>query len=156
MTLRESRKTKGITQQEAALFLGIPLRTYCNYENDPKKQATIKYKYMLDAIRSYGHIDEEHGVLTVRQIQEACISVFEKYPITYCYLFGSYAKGNATPKSDVDLFIHTQVTGIQFFELIEALREKLQKKVDVLDQKQIANNFELANEILKDGIKIYG
>ena len=37
-----------------------------------------------------------------------------------------------------------------------SLREGLKKKVDVLDQKQIVNNFELVNEILKDGIKIYG
>ena len=71
-------------------------------------------------------------------------------------MFGSYAKGKAKPNSDIDLFINTRVSGIKFFELVEELREKLRKKVDVLDQKQIVNNFELANEILKDGIKIYG
>ena len=38
----------------------------------------------------------------------------------------------------------------------EELREELKKKVDVLDQKQLENNFQLANEILRDGIKIYG
>lgn len=71
-------------------------------------------------------------------------------------MFGSYAKGKATPKSDVDLLIYTNETGLKFFGLVEDLRNSLKKQVDVLDQKQIANNFELTNEILKDGIKIYG
>ena len=41
MTLRELRKNKGITQQEAANYVGVPLRTYSNYENDVKKQTSI-------------------------------------------------------------------------------------------------------------------
>ena len=156
MTLRELRKTKGITQQEAADFVGVPLRTYINYENDPQKQTSIKYKYMLESLRSYGYIDEENGILTIEQIREICTGVISSYPVEYCYLFGSYAKGKATDTSDVDLFINTNVTGIHFFGLVEELREGLKKKVDVLDQRQIAENFSLANEILKDGIKIYG
>lgn len=156
MILRELRKNKGITQQEAAKYVGVPLRTYCNYENDPKKQTSVKYKYILEELRSYGYVDEEHGILSIDEIKKGCISVLSSYPVEYCYLFGSYAKGKATSQSDIDLFVYTSLTGIEFFGLVEELREKLKKKVDVLDQKQIANNFELANEILKDGIKIYG
>ena len=156
MTLRELRKSKGITQQEAAKYVGIPLRTYCNYENDPQKQSSIKYKYMLEYLRSYGYVDEENGILTIEKIKEVYINVLSKYSVDYCYLFGSYAKGKATEESDIDLFIYTSVTGIEFFGLVEELREELKKKVDVLDQKQLENNFQLANEILGDGIKIYG
>ena len=111
---------------------------------------------MLEYLRSYGYVDEENGVLTLEKIKEVCINVLSKYRIDYCYLFGSYAKGKATGESDVDLLVCTSVTGIEFFGLVEELREKLKKKVDVLDQKQIENNFQLTNEILKDGIKIYG
>ena len=110
----------------------------------------------MEKLRTYGYVDEENGILTLDKITEGCISVLAKYPVDYCYLFGSYAKGKATPTSDVDLLIHTTVTGLQFFGLVEELREKLKKKVDVLDQKQIVDNFDLTNEILKDGIKIYG
>ena len=156
MTLRELRKIKGITQKEASKYLGVPLRTYVNYENDTKKQISIKYKYMLESLRSYGYVDEEHGILSIESIRNICVDVVSKHPVEYCYLFGSYAKGKATEKSDVDLLISTSLTGIEFFGLVEELREALKKKVDVLDQKQIANSFELTNEILKDGIKIYG
>lgn len=156
MTLKELRKSKGLTQKQAADFLGVPARTYFEYEKNPTKQITIKYKYMLEKLYEYGCVNEETGILTIDQIKEICVSVLSKYEVNYCYLFGSYAKGKATPTSDVDLFISTSVTGLKFFGLVEELRTSLNKKVDLLDQKQIANNFELTNEILKDGIKIYG
>ena len=76
--------------------------------------------------------------------------------MTQCYLFGSYAKGRATERSDVDLLVFTETTGLRFFELVEVLRESLKKKVDVLDQSQLKGNDVLVSEILKDGIKIYG
>lgn len=156
MTLRELRKNKGITQQEAADFIGVPLRTYSNYENDFKKQTSIKYKYMLEKLYAYGYVDEENGILTLEEIKKVCVSILSKYPVEYCYLFGSYAKGKAKPTSDVDLLIYTTISGLKFYGLVEELRENLKKKVDLLDQKQLINNFELINEILKDGIKIYG
>ncbi len=156
MTLRELRKIKGITQRTAAEFVGVPLRTYSNYETDPAKQTGIKYEYMMEKLRTYGYIDEENGILTVDEIKKVCIGIFKNYSIEYCYLFGSYAKGKATPTSDVDLLVCTTVSGLQFYGLLEELRESLKKKVDLLDQRQIADNFALTNEILKYGVKIYG
>ncbi len=156
MTLRELRINKSLTQKQAADFVGVPLRTYSNYENDIKKQSTIKYEYIMEKLRTYGYIDEEHGILTLDQIKSACTDVFTENSVEFCYLFGSYAKGTATNTSDVDLLISTDLSGLNFYELVENLRQSLNKKVDVLDQHQIANNFELTNEILKDGIKIYG
>ena len=74
----------------------------------------------------------------------------------YCYLFGSYAKGKASPVSDIDLLVSSGVTGLKFYELTEKLREKLHKKIDLLDVKQLSENTDLINEVLKDGIRIYG
>ena len=156
MTLRELRKNKGITQKEAADFVGVPLRTYSDYENNPKKQTSVKYKYMLEKIYTYGYLDEENGILTIEEIKNICTKILSKYSVDYCYLFGSYAKGKAIPSSDVDLLIGTTISGLKFYGLVEELREALKKKVDLLDQKQLKENFDLTNEILKDGIKIYG
>lgn len=46
--------------------------------------------------------------------------------------------------------------GLKFYGLVEEIRTALHKKVDVLDINQLKNNMELIQEILKDGIKIYG
>ena len=78
------------------------------------------------------------------------------FDIEYCYLFGSYAKRNATEKSDVDLLISTSASGMRFYDLVESIREGLKKKVDVLNSEQLNENPDLVNEILKDGVKIYG
>lgn len=154
--LKEKRLMKKMTQQEVADLVGISLRSYKSYENDSEKRNTIKYNYILEKLNAVNYIDEENGILELDDIVSKCSKVFERYEINYCYLFGSYAKGNATEKSDVDLLISSNVKGLKFYGLVEDIRDVLQKKVDVLDIEQLKNNIELTEEILKDGIKIYG
>ena len=156
MTPKDLRKQKRLTQAACAKYLGIPLRTYQNYETDASKVGSMKYAFILQKLEVYGFVDETHGILKKEQIKDICIAVFEKYEIEYCYLFGSYAKGKATENSDVDLLIATPISGMKFYDLVEALREALHKKVDVLNREQLNDNPELMHEILKDGIKIYG
>lgn len=156
MTLKELRKEKKLTQTECSEFLGIPLRTYKVYENDPAKIGSIKYTYMMDTLTGYGYIDEEHGVLAFDEIKNICESVLSKYDVKFCYLFGSYAKNIANEKSDVDLLISAGISGLKFYGLVEELRESLHKKVDLLSVDQLKDNFELLNEILASGVKIYG
>ena len=156
MTLKELRKEKGLTQAAAAKVVGVPMRTYVRYESDEKKKETIKYRYIVETLQKYGVIDEEHGLLTIEKIQELCAPLFEEYGVKYAYLFGSYAKGKATEKSDVDLLISMPVNGLAFYELVERLRGSLKKKIDLLDETQLENNTALVKEILQDGIKIYG
>ena len=156
MTLKEIRLSKKVTQSEAANILSISLRSYKEYENNIEKNKTLKYSYLCEKLSAYNVLDEEHGVLTINEISERVGQVLEKYEVNFCYLFGSYAKQKATPKSDVDLLIDTNVTGLNFYGLVEDLRVTLCKKIDLLKINQLENNLELLKEILKDGIKIYG
>ena len=156
MTLKELRSSKSLTQKAAAALCEIPLRTYVRYENNPDAEGSLKYQYLIQKINQYGFVDENHGVLNRDDIVRSCNLVFQNYPVEYCYLFGSYAKGIATETSDVDLLLRTDTTGIKFYGLVERLRETLKKNVDVLEVRQLTNNPELINEILRDGVKIYG
>lgn len=156
LTLKELRKSKNLTQAECADYLKMPLRTYQNYETDISKVNSMKYEFIIQKLEKHGFIDENHGILTINQIKDICADIFQDIDIDYCYLFGSYAKGKATEVSDVDLLISTSISGIKFYDLVEVLRESLKKKVDVLNKEQLINNPDLMNEILKDGVKIYG
>ena len=156
MSLKELRLSKKITQKQAAELCSVSLRSYKDYENNPKKEDSVKYKYLISVLERCLITDEDHGVLSVDEIKKKCAAVFSEYGVKYCYLFGSYAKGRAKENSDVDLLIASDVTGLRFFGLAESLREALNKRVDTLDLKQLENNPELMNEILQDGIKIYG
>ena len=154
--LKTLRIEKKMTQQQVADLVGISLRSYKAYENEPEKADTIKYKSIIDMLKKTNVIDEEHGILETEDIIKKCTNVFEKYDVNYCYLFGSYSKGKATAVSDVDLLISANLKGLKFYGLVEEIRTTLHKKVDVLDVNQLKDNIELMNEILKDGVKIYG
>lgn len=154
-TLKELRLSKKLTQQEAATFLGVSLRSYKEYENNEVKVGTLKYRSMVSELEKHVVLDEEHGILTMDEIKQGCKAVLDEYDVKYCILFGSYAKGKATEKSDVDLLVSTEIVGLKFFGIAERLRETLHKKVDLLDLRQLADNQALIDEILKDGIRVY-
>ena len=156
MKLKKLRLEKGLTQEKAAQILGVSRRTYVTYEKDESKIPPVKMEFFLHTLKKYGIIDETHGILTLETIKKICTGILKEYNVEYMYLFGSYAKGNATETSDVDLLVSMPVNGLAFYELIETLREKLRKKVDLLDIAQLNNNPKLVQEILKDGVKIYG
>ncbi len=154
--LKALRIEKKMTQQQVADLAGISLRSYKSYENEPKKADTIKYNYIVELLEKTNVIDEENGILEMEDIVEKCFKIFQKYDVNYCYLFGSYAKGKATAVSDVDLLISANIKGLKFYGLVEEIRTILHKKVDALHVNQLKDNIGLVDEILKDGVKIYG
>ena len=151
MNLKELRKSSGLTQPEAANLVGVPFRTYCRYEDDSHYVDTFKYNQFLKIIGDYS----KDRVLTIEEIKEAVGNIFARHPVDACYLFGSYAKGKATKDSDVDLMIVSSVEGIEYYELLGSLEEKLSKKVDLLRLETAIQNIKLMNEILKEGIRVY-
>jgi len=154
-SIKELRIEKNLTQQQVANLVGISLRSYKSYENDKLKEDSIKYNYIYDRLQEINPLDEEHGVLEIDYIKTKCMEVFKDYPVHYCILFGSYAKGKATETSDLDLLISSDVKGIKYYGMVEKLRNTLHKKIDALNLEQLKDNLELTNEILKDGIRIY-
>ena len=153
--LRKIRESLNISQVEAANLLKISRRTYQKYEslddlNDDK------LRYYVYRFKESTLIDEDNGILTIDFIKKTTAKVFEKHDIKSCFLFGSYAKGKAKETSDVDLMIDSEITGLDFYGLVEDLRENLHKRIDLLSLNSIKENAPLLAEILKDGIKIYG
>ncbi|SMC63687.1 hypothetical protein SAMN06296952_2059 [Oscillospiraceae bacterium] len=153
--IKDLRTRRKLTQQQVADLVGISVRSYKSYENDPSKVGSLKYNYILDKLNELYPVDEDHGILDHEYIVQRCTDVLSDYPVKYCILFGSYAKGEAKETSDVDLLVVSDVKGIKFYEMTERLRETLNKRVDVLDLNQLKDNLDLVNEILRDGIRIY-
>lgn len=159
LTLLETRNKYNISQIEASKIAKIPLRTYRRYETDNQYGDGIKREIIIARINNHFIIDEENGLLTIDEIKTKLTDLFDnEYSgmINYCYLFGSYSKGTAKENSDVDLYVSTSLTGLKFVGLIERVRETLNKKIDLIRDSEIENNFDLTFEIFKTGIKIYG
>jgi hypothetical protein len=110
---------------------------------------------IFKSISSYEKYSFDQGVLTIDEIKTAVSSVLEEKDVSFAYLFGSYAKGEANERSDVDLLISGSITGLDFFSLGGELERALHKRVDVIRLEDIASNAELIQEILKSGVRIY-
>ncbi len=96
-------------------------------------------------------------IISIKKIKDVSRKVFLQYPSIKCaYLFGSYAKEEATARSDVDILIACDPMGMAFYEIAPILEEALHKKIDLHTHRELLNNKFLVEEILCEGIKIYG
>ena len=148
------RIKKELTQEKASKLVGIPIRTYKDYENNPNRIGTIKYNYILDKLSEYGNVDKEHGVLDIYTIKRLIKRFFADYNIEYCYLFGSYAKEIPSSSSNINLFIYDKDNKIDKEKIESELESILKKDVEInlYDLKRHSNI--LMRDILSYGIKI--
>ena len=152
MELKELRKQLYLTQPEAAALLGIPFRTYCRYEDEDHYVGSFKYNQMLKVLSEKATLK----ILKIESIKEGVSNICSKYKVSSCYLFGSYAKNKARSDSDIDLMIVSELEGIEYYQLLGELENRFKKKIDLIRLETAIQNVKLMNEILKDGIKIYG
>lgn len=75
-------------------------------------------------------------------LQSAKADLWKKYPIESLALFGSYARGEATEQSDVDILVEFNGSiGWQFLTLAEELEQLLGMKVDLVSRKGIKPRY---------------
>lgn len=158
ISLKKFRESIGISSLEASNVCNVPLRTYQRYEQDDSYGNKLKRKAIFDVLKDKYEITEEKGILKLENLKSKVSEVLSKHKdeVKFCYLFGSYAKGYAKENSDIDLCISTSLTGLKFVGLSGELREELNKNIDLLRLSDVQSNADLLNEIMKDGIKIYG
>ena len=94
-------------------------------------------------------------VYTPQQIKTILQPVFADYNVKKAVLFGSYAKGLADKKSDVDILVDSGLKGLAFFGLLEDVVISLDKNVDLIDVTQVAKNSNIDTNINNTGIIIY-
>ena len=75
-------------------------------------------------------------MLTTEQIKKTVSEYFKDKPVKKVYLFGSYARGEATEESDVDLLLEIDDDApVTYFTLggyLADIRDKFNKKVDLV------------------------
>ena len=96
-------------------------------------------------------------MLSIEEIISYIIPVIKKYPIEKVILFGSYARGDASDTSDVDLVVESggKMRNSKIFTLGGELLVALPVRVDVYDILEIKESSPLYNSIREDGIVIY-
>ena len=94
-------------------------------------------------------------VYTIPELKTILSPVFAEHGVKRAVLFGSYAKGSATPCSDVDLVVDSGLRGLAFFGLLESVATALDTPVDLIDVSQIERGSRIDKEVEQSGVKIF-
>lgn len=92
---------------------------------------------------------------------KSAVHIFKKYPVLFAYVFGSYAKGRTTAKSDVDIavFFDAKVVKEKYSAILGDLREELAQRLEAYDRIDIValNNAPplLEREVVYEGKLLY-
>ena len=79
-------------------------------------------------------------------------ALYKKYNIQKIILFGSYAQGTNTEKSDIDIAIEMPEASVTIlFQIKDDLERKLHKNVDIVRLRKKMNRF-LLSHIQNEGI----
>jgi predicted nucleotidyltransferase len=159
-SIKQIRNNIGMTQDEVSKLIGIPVKSIRNWEQEIRKPSQWTIDLIIDRLlreknEKVQTMDESTGILSFLSIKKAIYEVANRYNIDRIYLFGSYAKGEATGQSDIDLFMESELFGLDYFEFIEVLREHLGKKIELLSDQTIQKSSRIDQEIQNTGILIY-
>ncbi|MDR0943808.1 MAG: nucleotidyltransferase domain-containing protein [Ruminococcus sp.] len=100
-------------------------------------------------------------IYTIDEIKEKIRPIAEKYNLPAVYLFGSYARGEADEKSDIDILVDISGTGIKglwkWSGLTDDFKNQIKKPMDVVDAEvfNFSKDKEFINNIKNDMVNIY-
>lgn len=99
---------------------------------------------------------EHDGILTLERISEIVRPIALKYNINEIYLFGSYARGEATNESDLDFLVFggNQFRLTMIFAVAEELREAFGKDVDVFEINEVNRESAFYQTIMKERLLV--
>lgn len=94
-------------------------------------------------------------IYTIEEIKVKCIPIAKEYNLSNLRLFGSYAKGNATEDSDIDLIMDTGgIMGfIKYSSLLHKLEDVFGCSIDLITNE--FSNKDFLKEIKKEEILLY-
>ncbi len=88
-----------------------------------------------------------------KKIKSKIKKILKKYKVVKAGIFGSYARGEETKKSDIDILIQLKKPiGFEFVKIQFELEKEIGKKIDIVTYKSI--NPLLKNKILKKEVRI--
>ncbi len=88
-----------------------------------------------------------------KDILDQIITICRSNQVTSLILFGSYAKGTNTEKSDIDIIVDGEYNYFQLEEDLQSIPTL--KKIDIFEWKECQDNKLLREDIERYGKKIY-
>ncbi len=94
---------------------------------------------------------------TLQDISNAVCAVIRNYDVREVYVFGSYARGEETADSDIDLrFVCGQsITFGDIYEIVELLKPKLGREIEIVTNPPSQMRPAFRENVLRDEVKLY-
>jgi uncharacterized protein len=82
--------------------------------------------------------------MTVDEIKRRTTPVFADFGVSYAAVFGSVARGEDRPESDVDILVRFgRPTGmVGYMKLIDNLEASLERKVDLVTEQSLSRHVQ--------------
>ena len=95
-------------------------------------------------------------MLTVVELEDFIKQLLRRYQAEYALLFGSYARGDATSDSDIDVVVAggPAFRKMNIFAFAEDLREMTGKAVDVFELSEINEGTPFYQSVMTEGVRI--
>lgn len=150
--LAAARGRRGVTQRELARTAGVAQSTVAAIESGRRQPSVAMLERLLDAA---GFSLETRLVNTIRPSvllehhREALGEVLARFPVTQVWVFGSVARGDDRPDSDLDLLVELEpdASVIDIIGLDEELSAVLGCPVDVITTSELESN-----DLLRRGV----
>ena len=79
-------------------------------------------------------------IYTTKEIADKVRPIAEEYGIDKVYLFGSYARGEATENSDIDFYVElSKPLGLKFCSFFSDVEESVGKSIDIITKDGLYN-----------------
>ena len=94
---------------------------------------------------------------TIEEIQHKLSPIFEEEGVIRAVLFGSYAKGEATEESDIDIaaLVDDEMSILNFCNIADRVINELGRNVDFLYADDIIPGGKIDRELKRDGVLLY-
>lgn len=143
--VRDVRQRRDMSQRDLARAAGVPQSTVANVESGRHQPSVAMLERLLEAA---GFRLEPRLINTVRpgelleRHRDAVRDLLGRYPITGAWVFGSVARGDDRPDSDLDLLIELSPNAsfTDYVGLEDDLAELLACPVDVITTRELKSN----------------
>ncbi len=86
--------------------------------------------------------------------KEKIVEICQRNDIEFCALFGSFARGEANEKSDIDLLVRfSKPIGWAFYGIADELEKVLRRKVDLATENMLGKG--ICESVMRDLQVIY-
>ena len=95
------------------------------------------------------------NVLTHAELSSIVLPLLEQYGLRAAFVFGSYARGEATDSSDIDLLIDggPRFKPLSIYALGEQVRESTGKDVDIFELSEL-NDGTFKSTVLSEAVAL--